>query len=243
MADNEATLATCRNDAPMHQTTPLHIMLVDDDPLILFTLRQIIQHAPDLQVVGSAVDGRDAITRLSVWNPDIVLLDIQMPYMSGIECMQYIRRIRPEVVIILLTTFDDEEYIIQGLANGARSYLLKSAKFEDLIKHIRDAYNGTFVMPTRIAAKLAAALQQKKDSPRPSLPAPFVQTYALTRAEQQVALLLSKRLSNNEIAEQLSLHVGTVRNHLVAIFEKMNVHNRQEAIAIIEAHFSAQSAP
>jgi DNA-binding NarL/FixJ family response regulator len=192
-----------------------------------------------MRVVGTAVDGRDAIARLQVCKPDVILLDIQMPHMSGIECMQYIQRILPEVVIILLTTFDDEEYIIKGLANGARSYLLKSAKFEDLIKHIRDAYNGTFVMPNRIAAKLATMFQQKKEEHKSSLPATLLQTYALTRAEQQVVLLLSKRFSNNEIAEQLSLHVGTVRNHLVTIFEKMNVHNRQEAIAIIEAHFNA----
>lgn len=223
----------------MHQNKPINIMLVDDEPLILFTLQQIIQNTTDMRVVGSANNGRDAIPRLQVCKPDVVLLDIQMPHMSGLECMQYIQRLLPDVVIILLTTFDDEEYIIKGLANGARSYLLKSAKFEDLAKHIRDAYNGTFVMPTRIAAKLATVLQQKKDGARQSLPATFFQTYALTRAEQQIVLLLGKRLSNNEIAEQLSLHVGTVRNHLVTIFEKMNVHTRQEAIAIIEAQLNA----
>ncbi len=223
----------------MNQNRPIDIMLVDDEPLILFTLQQIIQSTADMRVVGSANNGRDALPRLQVCKPDVVLLDIQMPHMSGLECMQYIQRLLPDAVIILLTTFDDEEYIINGLANGARSYLLKSAKFDDLAKHIRDAYNGTFVMPTRIAAKLAAVLQQKKEGAKPSLPPTFFQTYGLTRAEQQIVLLLGKRLSNNEIAEQLSLHVGTVRNHMVTIFEKMRVHTRQEAIAIIEAQLNA----
>lgn len=219
----------------MTSNMPLRIMLVDDEPLILFTLQQIIQTTPDMQVVGSANDGQTALAQLLVCKPDIVLLDIQMPYMNGIECMQHIQRMLPNVVIILLTTFDDEAYIIQGLTNGARSYLLKSAKFDNLVPHIRDAYNGTFVMPTRIVAKLAAALQHTRDGHTPTLPDTFFQTYMLTRAEQQIVVLLGKRLSNNEIAAQLSLQVGTVRNHLVAIFEKMHVRNRQEAIAIIEA--------
>lgn len=217
-------------------------MLVDDEPLILFTLQQIIQQTPDMHVSGSAINGRDAITQVLVCQPDVVLLDIQMPHMSGLECMQYIQRLRPEAIIILLTTFDDEEYIIRGLANGARSYLLKNATFADLAKHIREAHNGTFVMPTRIAAKLASALQQKQDGAKQSLSADFFQTYGLTRAEQQIVLLLGKRLSNNEIADRLSLHVGTVRNHLVTIFKKMNVRNRQEAIAILEAQLNSQSA-
>jgi DNA-binding NarL/FixJ family response regulator len=221
----------------MDQDIPLRIMLVDDEPLILFTLQQIIENTSDMNVVGHATDGRDALMRLQVCKPDVILLDIQMPHMSGIECMQYIHNILPDAVIVLLTTFDDEEYIIEGLANGARSYLLKSAKFEDLIKHIREAYNGTFVMPNRIASKLAAMLQHKKNS-KPTLPVALLQTYALTRTEQQILLLLGKRFSNNEIAEQLSVHVGTVRNHLVAIFEKMNVRNRQEAIAIVEAYLN-----
>jgi DNA-binding NarL/FixJ family response regulator len=164
------------------------------------------------------------------------LLDIQMPYMSGIDCLQQIRKLYPAIVVILLTSFDEEHYIIEGLARGARSYLLKTATFEYLDQYIRDAINGTFVMPSHIATKLAIFLQQSIDLSKKSLSPLFFQTYELTRTEQQIAKFLAKRLSNTEIAEQLGVQSGTIRNHLVTIFSKLHVQNRQEAILFIESH-------
>ncbi|NBU63329.1 MAG: DNA-binding response regulator [Chloroflexia bacterium] len=218
----------------MSYTSPIKIMLVDDDSLILFTLRQIMRQYTNMEVVCTANDSREALTKLQVYTPDVILLDIQMPHVNGITCLREIRALYPEIVVILLTTFDDERYIIEGLASGARSYLLKTATFDNLAHYIHDALHGKFSLPAHIATKLAAFLQKKETVSR-TLSPQFFKTYMLTRPEQQIVLLLSKRLSNREIAQELALHIGTVRNHCVAIFDKLNVRNRQEAITLIES--------
>jgi DNA-binding NarL/FixJ family response regulator len=220
----------------MTQPNPIRILLVDDDSLMLFALDKIIQKYRDLQVVGRVRHGHEALAFLQETPVDVVLLDIEMPHMNGIECLQQIRILYPTVIVILLTTFAEEQYIIDGLANGAQSYLLKTTPFEYLGPHIRDAINGTFIMPAPIAAKLATLLQQKKNFLEKSLNPLFFQKYEMTRTEQQVVNLLAKRLSNPEIAEQLKVTVGTVKNHLIAIFTKLHVHNRQEAITLIESY-------
>lgn len=220
----------------MNQSHPIRILLVDDDPLILFTLEKVILQQRDQLVVAGVRNGQEALAFLQHNHVDVILLDIQMPYMSGIDCLQQIRKLYPEIVVILLTSFDEEHYIIEGLARGARSYLLKTATFEYLDQYIRDAINGTFVMPSHIATKLAIFLQQSIDLSKKSLSPLFFQTYELTRTEQQIAKFLAKRLSNTEIAEQLGVQSGTIRNHLVTIFSKLHVQNRQEAILFIESH-------
>lgn len=220
----------------MNQSHPIRILLVDDDPLILFTLEKVILQQRDQLVVAGVRNGQEALAFLQHNHVDVILLDIQMPYMSGIDCLQQIRKLYPAIVVILLTSFDEEHYIIEGLARGARSYLLKTATFEYLDQYIRDAINGTFVMPSHIATKLAIFLQQSIDLTKKSLSPLFFQTYELTRTEQQIAKFLAKRLSNTEIAEQLGVQSGTIRNHLVTIFSKLHVQNRQEAILFIESH-------
>ena len=220
----------------MNQPNPIRILIVDDDPLILFMLEKIIQRQPDLNVMGTAHNGNEALAFLHDSQPDVILLDIEMPHMNGIECLQIIRRRYPAITVILLTSFAEEHYVIEGLANGAQSYLLKTMSFANLDQYIRDAFNGSFSMPTQIATKLAAFLQQKKDVHEKSLNPLFFQTFHLTNSEQQIVTLLIKRLSNPEIATQLRIQTGTVRNHLVAIFAKLNVQNRKEAVALIETY-------
>ncbi len=222
----------------MNQANPIRILLVDDDSLVLFALEKIIQKYRDLQVVGRVRNGYEALVFLQETPTDVVLLDIEMPHMNGIECLQQIRILYPTITVILLTTFAEEQYIIDGLANGAQSYLLKTMPFEYLGLHIRDAINGTFVMPAPLAAKLATLLQQKRGFIEKSINPLFFQKYAMTRTEQQVVNLLAKRLTNPEIAEQLKVTVGTVKNHLIVIFTKLHVHNRQEAITLIENYLS-----
>jgi DNA-binding NarL/FixJ family response regulator len=224
------------DSAQMLQSSPIKILLVDDNPLILFSLERIIAQHRDFQVVASARNGYDALAFLQHNQVDVVLLDIEMPIMNGIECLQQIRSLHPAIIVILLTTFAEEQYIIDGLANGAQSYLLKTMSFANLDQYIRDAFNGTFSMPTHVATKLAAFLQQKKDVHEKSLNPLFFQTYNLTYSEQQIVTLLIKRLSNPEIATQLNIQAGTVRNHLVAIFAKLNVQNRKEAATLIETY-------
>jgi DNA-binding NarL/FixJ family response regulator len=222
----------------MNHANPIRILLVDDDSLILFALEKIIQKYRDLQVVGRVCNGHAALAFLQETQPDVVLLDIEMPYMNGIECLQQIRSQYPAIIVILLTTFAEDQYVIDGLANGAQSYLLKNTPFDHLGQYIRDAINGVFVMPAPIATRLATLLQQKKDLHEKSINPLFFQTYDLTRTEQQVVKLLVKRLTNPEIADQLKITVGTVKNHLVAVFTKLHVQNRQDAIMVIEKYFN-----
>ena len=221
----------------MNHTAPISIMLVDDEPLIHAGLRKALHQDPAMRVVCSAYDGEEALVRIAEYQPDVVLLDIQMPRLNGIECLKRIQEHYPQIVVILLTTFDEEQYIIQGLAHNARSYLLKTEAFTGLTEHIRNAVNGTLVIPDHIAIKLAKFLQQQTDFVAKAIDPAFFKHYALTRTEQHIVELLGKRFSNAEIADDLTVQNGTVRNHLVTIFEKLNVHSRKEAIALIESNF------
>lgn len=221
----------------MNPSKPIRILIVDDDPLILFTLEKVIAKQHDLYLVGSATNGQDALQFLQDKDqPDVVLLDIEMPIMNGIECLQQIRKRYPAICVILLTTFDEEQYIIEGLASGARSYLLKTTRYDELDHYIREVLNNTFVMPSSIAIKLATFLHTKRELSEKSISTLFFQTYELTRTEQQIVKLLAKRFSTTEIADELVIQIGTVKNHLVTIFKKLHVQNRYEAIAFIEAH-------
>ena len=231
-------VALFMGSAQMVQNSPIKILLVDDNPLILFSLEKIIAQHRDFQVVGSVRNGYDALAFLQDNRADVVLLDIEMPIMNGIECLRQIRKRYATVHVILLTTFAEDLYIIEGLTNGARSYLIKDTTFTNLDQHIRSVLEGTFVMPTHIAMRVATLLQQKRIINEQHISPLFFQTYALTYAEQQIIKLLGKRLSNAEIAEQLGLKIGTIKNHLVTIFEKIYVQNRQEAITLIEKHFT-----
>jgi DNA-binding NarL/FixJ family response regulator len=226
------------DSAQMPQSSPIKILLVDDNPLILFSLEKIIAQHRDFKVVASARNGYDALAFLQDNQVDVVLLDIEMPIMNGIECLRHIRERYAAISVILLTTFAEDMYITEGLTNGARSYLIKNTTFTNLDQHIRSALEGTFVMPTHIATRVATLLQQKRIINEQNISPLFFQTYPLTHTEQQIIKLLGRRLSNAEIAEQLGLKIGTIKNHLVTIFEKIYVQNRQEAITLIENHFS-----
>ena len=221
----------------MNQLNPTRILLVDDDSLILYGLEKIIEQYQDMQVIGRANNGYEALMFLQDTQPDIILLDIEMPLMNGIECLYQIRKQYPTIRVVLLTSYVEDYYIIEGLANGAQSYLLKTTPYADLGQYIRDAVKGAFVMPDSIAAKLAILLQQKNDTNEKNINPVFFQTYEMTNTEQQIIKLLAKRLSNQEIAEQLKVTVGTIKNHFVTIFKKLDVKNRQEAISLIETYF------
>ncbi len=214
----------------------IKVMLVDDEALVLFSVRTILHREPDMHVLCETADGNEVLQLLQHNQPDVVLLDIQMPHMNGLECMHHIRALHPNLPIVLLTTFDDEQYIIEGLANGARSYLLKTPQFENLAQHIRDALADTFTMSGRVAVKLANFLNTKKGATIKTVAPSFFETYPLTRTEQQIVLLLSQRLTNSEMAEQLHVQIGTIKNHLVRIFDKLQVKSRQEALALLERY-------
>ena len=157
-----------------------------------------------------------------------------MPGMNGLQCLREISRLHPELPVIILTTFDEEPYIIDGLANGARSYLIKSADFQGLTTHIRDVFANKFVLPANIAAKLAHYLHEKKSNDQKSIAPLLFEQYSFTPMEKNIIHLLAERRTNKEIADRLFISVGTVKNHLISIFEKLEVKTRFEAFTFIE---------
>jgi DNA-binding NarL/FixJ family response regulator len=140
------------------------IFIADDEALFRNAIELIINSEEDMEVIGTAENGLEAIQKIEQLQPHIVLLDIQMPVMNGIECTRRIRAQFPDMHILILTTFNEEDYIIEGLAYGANGYLLKGIDFKKLIQTIRDAMNGQYLLPTEVAGKLAKYLLNNKSS-------------------------------------------------------------------------------
>ncbi len=223
----------------MHQTK---ILLVDDEELIVSGLELVINREPDLCVIGTASCGRTALEQCEQLQPDLILLDIQMPEMNGIDVIRELRAARSEMKILILTTFDEMEYITDGLSLGANGYLLKRGKFEKIIHHIREVMDDSFLMPTEIAAKLSSyAIEQRNASgqrnaigqidakPTNKLIESILES-KFSRTEMLVIEQMLNRFSNQEICDELSISNGTLRNHLTRIYAKLNVNNRQEAM-------------
>lgn len=212
------------------------VLVIDDDELLLYSLQAIIDKESDMEVVGIEQHANQALRALERVQPDIVLLDIEMPEQNGLEVLTGMKTFHPELPVILLTTFDEERYIIQGLAQGANGYLLKTPDFSSLAQNIRDVLNHRFVMPINIAVKLSKYLQASQKKPENALPQSFFEAYPLTKTEQKIIRLLTAHVTNQIIADHLSLSMKTVKNNLTTIYHKLDVQNRTEAIALINRY-------
>ncbi|MEX1030106.1 MAG: response regulator transcription factor [Paenibacillaceae bacterium] len=142
-------------------TTHIKVLVVDDETLIRNGLELVINPEADMEVVATSQDGLDAIKKTEQYKPDLVLMDIQLPIMNGIEAIKKIRERNSKVIILILTTFNEDEYVIEGLANGANGYLLKRAEYTLLLQSIRDAMKGQYFLPIEVAAKLVNYLHNK----------------------------------------------------------------------------------
>ncbi len=211
------------------------VLIVDDDELLLYSLQAIINREPDMEVVAIESQSTRAWETITLVQPDIILLDIEMPELNGLQLLAQIKTHNPELPVILLTTFDEEKYIVQGLAGGASGYLLKTPDFRHLAQNIRDVLQDTFIMPVNIAQKLSNFLQSKQSKLESTIPQSFFDTFGLTKTEQRIIVLLYSHLSNKLIADQLSLSVKTVKNNLTTIYQKLNVQSRAEAIELIKS--------
>jgi len=211
------------------------VFVTDDEILICNALQVIIQAQPDMEIAGVAYSGVDCLAQLEHTRPDLILLDVRMPLMDGIECTRKIRERYADILILILTTYNEESYIIDGLANGANGYLLKGLDFDQLIATIRSTLQGQYILPAEVAAKLANYLMNVKSTSRDwhELPASIKNNFTLTPREQDILLLLGKRLSIREIADELFISEGTTKNYLTTIYEKLNVTSRYEAIKLL----------
>lgn len=200
----------------------IRILLADDQTIIREGIRSLLMSHEDLSVVGEAGDGEAAVTQAQRLKPDVVLMDIRMPKMDGVEATRLIKGDLPETVVIVLTTFDDDEYVIKAMTYGASGYLLKDIGSDKLVEAIRDGMNGSIILPGRIAAKITSRLSQNT--------APSVHTEDFTQREVDIIRLMASGKSNGEIAQTLYLTVGTVKNYISQIYMKMNVSDRANAV-------------
>lgn len=200
----------------------IRILLADDQTIIREGIRSLLMSHEDLSVVGEAGDGETAVAQARALMPDVVLMDIRMPKMDGVEAARRIKGELPETVVIMLTTFDDDEYVIKAMTYGASGYLLKDIDSDKLVEAIRDGMSGSIILPGRIAAKITSRL-----SP---IIAPAVQAEDFTQREIDIIRLMATGKSNGEIAQSLYLSVGTVKNYISQIYMKLNVSDRANAV-------------
>ncbi|MEN8444104.1 MAG: response regulator transcription factor [Cyanobacteria bacterium J06555_13] len=206
-------------------TAPIRILLVDDQYLIREGIGSLLELEKAIEVVGMAENGEVAIAQALELKPNIILMDIRMPVMNGVEATAKIRHALPTCQVIMLTTFDDEEFVVQSLLAGACGYLMKDIPSHDLASAIRLAHTGVFQLAPDVAGKLIGSLQNKQVAPASTPP---VDT-PLTAREREVLKLLAKGATNKEIANNFNLSEGTVKNHVSNILMRLELRDRTQA--------------
>ena len=202
----------------------VRVLIADDHPVFRFGLRTLLKADPLLSVVGEAMNGKEAVARASELSPDVILMDLNMPGMNGIEAIRHILDDHPQVHILVLTMFDDDDSVFAAMRAGARGYLLKGAEGVETLQAIRVVSTGEAIFSPAIAQRL----MQYFGAPR--LPGPSQPFPGLTDREREVLSLIAQGYTNQAIAEQLVISPKTVRNHISSIFSKLQVTGRLEAI-------------
>lgn len=222
----------------------VRVLVVDDQQLMRDGIASLLSIQEGIEVAGTAADGQEAIERALALTPDVILMDIRMPVMDGITAAGQIRRQLPGCQVLMLTTFDDEEYIVKALIAGASGYLLKDIPAADLARAIQLAHRGIYQLEPSIAGKLVGALRGSGRSP--STPAassnragaaPLPEELAnLTEREREVLHLIATGATNREIAEQLVISEGTVKNHVSHILNCLGLRDRTQAAIYAREH-------
>jgi NarL family two-component system response regulator LiaR len=204
---------------------PITVVLADDHAVLREGMRNLLEQQRDMTVVGEAGNGHEAVAAVRALEPDIVLMDVVMPRLNGIEATKQIKRTNPTTAVLILSAYDDDRYVLGLLDAGAAGYLLKNATGQEVIQAIRSVHAGEAVLHPAVAARLLS--RAARSSPRPM---PLDSEEPLTRRELEVLQLAAKGHSNKEIASDLVLSVPTVKAHLVNIFNKLGVGSRTEAV-------------
>jgi DNA-binding NarL/FixJ family response regulator len=216
------------------------IIIADDQTLMRDGLETILSLEDDMTVLATANNGEQVYNLVKEHRPNIVLMDIQMPVQDGIRSSEAIKRDFPETVILILTTFSDEDYIVEALVSGASGYLLKDMPGDKLIESIRDAAKGQLMMPASIAAKLANRLSFLSGTSRrffdPSK-APSAQN-EFTEREQKIIALMIEGKTNREIADTFFMSEGTIKNYISVIYGKIGVNDRTKAVMYLKKIFA-----
>jgi two-component system response regulator NreC len=206
-----------------HMTDKICVLLVDDHRILREGIRSILEGHEDIQVVGEAGDGRQAVSLVGELNPDVVLMDIAMPLLNGLEATRQIKRDHPEVKVLILSVHDEEEYIRQALSAGAMGYLLKYTSTSELLSAIRTVYQGEAVLSPAITTLVIEDYLRWADIKQAS-------SDKLTPREREVLQLIAEGYTNKEIAEILQISVKTVMAHRSNLMGKLDLHSRGDLI-------------
>jgi DNA-binding NarL/FixJ family response regulator len=208
----------------------IHVLICDDQDVVCEGLRAILEASPELQVIGVAHDGAEAVEMVSQSPPDVVLMDLKMPGMNGLQATQAIREQYPQVKVLVLTTYDADEWVFDAIRSGASGYLLKNTPREALVKAIKDTVDGKTHVDPSVAGKLFSRLALNTPAPDTLI------TQTLTERDLDVLRLVARGLSNADIAQRLFLTEGTVRNYVSQVLAKLGVTDRTQAAVIALRH-------
>ena len=200
----------------------ISLAIVEDLAEVREGLKQFISLNPEFAILGTFQTAEEAAQKLPQLNPDIVIMDINLPGMSGIECIRLIKKKIPRTQFMMFTVYENDEKVFEALKAGASGYLLKNTGLLQLIAALKELHNGGSPMSANIARKLVNLFQDEHVAEEPAI--------GLSKRENEILLLLSKGLLYKEIADQLGISVGTVRQHIHKIYEKLHVQNRTEAL-------------
>lgn len=214
-----------------HRPEPIRTLIVDDHALFRRGLEIVLVTEPDIEVVGEASDGAEAVEKAGESLPDIVLMDVRMPRSGGIEACRAIKEVAPSAKIIILTMSDEEEDLFEAVRAGASGYLLKDIPLDQVAEAVRSVHGGQSLISPPMAGKLlsefAALARRDESAPPQQIPAP-----KLTDREMQVLKLVARGMNNRDIAKELFISDNTVKNHVRNILEKLQIHSRMEAVMV-----------
>lgn len=206
----------------------IRILLVDDQALVRRGMRALLKSVAELDVVGEAEDGKGAIAQVDLLQPDVVLMDIRMPVMDGVAATQAICQCFPDVKVLVLTTFDDDEYVSRAIRNGASGYLLKDTPLEELTQTIQAVRRGYLQLGPGLSQKLHVQ----------EAPTPPEGWEMLTEREREIAVLIGQGKNNREIGEALFIAEKTVKNHVTKVFGQLGVRDRTQAALLVQKWLS-----
>ncbi len=204
-------------------TDTIRILIVDDHPLVRRGMRAVLSAVPDFEILAEATTGREAIHLAAQLHPDVILMDLQMPDLSGIEATREVLAARPDARILVVTLFEDDDSVFLALRAGARGYVLKDTDEQELIAAIRAVAGGAAMFSPSIATRMLTLFSSLRAGATPVFP-------TLTEREREVLELIARGLPNPRIAQQLGISTKTVGNHVSVIFGKLQVADRAEAI-------------
>ncbi|KAB7746513.1 response regulator [Nostocoides sp. F2B08] len=225
----------------MSTGAPIRVVVVDDDPMVRTALRMFLGGDSGITVVGEAEDGEAGVRLVRRERPDVVLMDIRMPVRDGLSATEQIRRLQPPPQVIVLTTFDADEYVLRALRSGAAGFLLKDTPPARLVEAVRTVAAGSPMLSPSVTAQLIAAVAAPPEPEDPEVARARAAVQSLTERELDVARAVARGLSNAEIAAELYLGIPTVKTYVGRLFDKLDVENRVQIALLV--HDATRDSP